>query len=137
MPTPLEEILLIDDSDADNFLHRRVIDKVGCTNNVEVRENGREALEYLEETRANAPSRPTLIFLDLNMPWVDGWEFLQTYEATDGRKPPVIVMLTTSHNPDDRARAEAHSSVADFLLKPLTKESLRQILQKHFPDHGW
>jgi len=136
-PVPLVEILLVDDSDADNFLHQRVIKKLGCTNHVETCENGREALDYLESTKGSEPSRPSLIFLDLNMPAVDGWEFLARYEEADGRQPPIIVMLTTSHNPDDRTRAEAHPSVSDFLIKPLTKDSLREVLHKFFPSHGW
>ena len=135
-PYPLEEILLVDDSEADNFLHKRVIKKVGCSARVEVREDGREALEYLDSTRGTDPPLPSLIFLDLNMPAVDGWEFLEAYQKRDGRRPPIIVMLTTSHNPDDRTRAESHSCVSDFLTKPLTPESLQAVLDKFFPNRG-
>lgn len=132
----LEEILLVDDSEADNFIHRRVITKAACANRVAVCEDGQEALDYLASTRDAVPPRPSLIFLDINMPRMDGWEFLKAYESAGQANSPVVVMLTTSCNPDDRSRAESYSSVSAFLSKPLSRESLGAVLQTLFPAHG-
>lgn len=68
---------------------------------------------------------------------MDGWEFLNEYNKLKGidTHPKMIMMLTTSLNPDDRKRAEENSRINDFLTKPLTEESLKSIIQKHFKDY--
>lgn len=75
-------------------------------------------------------------FLDINMPVMDGWEFLNEYNKLKGidTHPKMIMMLTTSLNPDDRKRAEENSRINDFLTKPLTEESLKMLIEKHFKE---
>lgn len=133
----LEEILLVDDSEADNFLHQRVIKKLGCVDRVTVCEDGQEALDYLSGSDGSPPPRPDLIFLDINMPRIDGWQFLEEYARGSGVRCPVIVMLTTSTNPDHRAQAERNDALSAFETKPLTADSLRAVLHRFFPDRGW
>ena len=127
-------VLLIDDNQATNFLHTRVLKKSQLVGYVKACHGGAEALEYI--TTANQDDiypRPDIIFLDINMPGMSGWEFLEAYQALpeDQRGGIVIIMLTTSLNPDDRRRAESYSEINDFQEKPLTVEHLTQILAKH------
>lgn len=129
----LRKILLVDDDEATNFLHRIIIEEVGCCEVVDVREDGVELLDYL---RDNSPlsSWPDLLFLDINMPRMDGWQFLEHYSTLDPslRDDMVIVILSTSVNPDDIKRAKAHEMVHEFMSKPLTPEKLNSLVESYF-----
>lgn len=126
MTRPLKEVLLVDDSDADNYLHTRVLKQTGLVEHVRVARDGHEAMVYLQA----AHPLPDLVFLDINMPRMNGWELLDALSEfpEERRDFPVIVMLTTSIRPEDRARADASPLVADFVDKPLTVELVRQVV---------
>lgn len=142
MEGTLNCILLVDDDSPTNFLNMEVIGEVEEVNHVQVAETGTEALEYITATGpfvANGTTypRPDLIFLDINMPGMDGWEFLEEYKKLNAahKKRPVIIMLTTSLNPDDERKARAMNEVSGFLTKPLTRESFGDVLRRHFLIH--
>jgi CheY-like chemotaxis protein len=80
--------------------------------------------------------QPDLIFLDINMPVMDGWEFMQVYHKLDENKKgnKVIVMLTTSINPDDKLKASLISEITDFKSKPLFPDNLEELVKKYFPE---
>lgn len=134
--TPLNEILLIDDSESDNFIHSRVIKKAKVTENITIKYSGEEGLEYLKTRINNDYPRPNLIFLDINMPGMDGFEFLEHYEQIDDEQKAdvVIAMLTTSTSPIDRKKAAKFKQLQHFDNKPLTEEGLMNVLRKQFPD---
>ncbi|MFZ6008978.1 MAG: response regulator, partial [Bacteroidota bacterium] len=118
----------------DNFFHERVIRKNNAAEIVLTKTTGTEALKYLKSMNANGDPLPALIFLDINMPGMNGWEFIEEYEKLDkgslGRV--IIIMLTTSENPDDKMKSMKLSVVSDFRTKPLTKETLEEIMVKFF-----
>lgn len=136
MKAKLNCILLVDDSKHDNFLHERVIREAECTEKVVPLESGRVALDYLTTPENGKLSKPDLIFLDINMPGMDGWEFLEAYNELDKSQKGnvVVVMLTTSLNPDDKEKANRIDHIADFINKPLTVEALQEVLDQHFAD---
>ena len=134
MKPKLKTILLIDDDEATNFINKRAIEQIDCTQNIVVKENGIEALEYLTTYLDGAYPQPDLIFLDINMPAMDGWEFLKEYGnlEVNQRAKTVIVMLTTSLNPDDKGKAKVIPLISDFMSKPLTTEKLELIIERYF-----
>ena len=134
MKLKLKSILLVDDDEAANFLHTMIIKQLDCTENIITKENGVEALEYLTSTIDGIYPQPDLILLDINMPIMDGWEFLEEYEKLkdDQLAKSVIVMLTTSLNPDDRKKAEVIPDISGFISKPLSRIKLEDTLEKHF-----
>lgn len=134
MNKKLNCILLVDDDPDDNFFHQRIINKMDITLSIAVAKNGIEALEYLRKENQVIPE---LIFLDINMPKMNGWEFLDQYKLLDPKQKAriTIMMLTTSANPDDIERANAIEDVTGIKTKPLSVEMLTEILETHFQDY--
>jgi len=142
MKKKLNCVLLVDDDEGTNFLNRMEIEKAGIAENIEAVYNGREALEYLTNTgkyKVNGAvfPQPVLILLDINMPVMDGWEFMEAYHKLEENQKGkiIIVMLTTSYNPDDKTRAEKISEISGFKNKPLSQIILEEIMNKYFPDY--
>lgn len=136
MKEKLNCILLIDDDEPTNFINELVIKKAACTQKIVVKQGAREALEYLMSKEDGEHPRPDLIFLDINMPAMNGWDFLEEYRKLDELQKGkiVIVMLTTSLNPDDEEKARKIKEINDFKSKPLTKEILQEILLRYYAD---
>ena len=134
MKRKLDCILLIDDDEEDCFFHQIVIEKMDITNSIATAGNGEEALAYLQKENQVIPE---LIFLDINMPRMNGWEFLEQYKHLDPKRKAriTIMMLTTSVNPADVKRAEQFEDVTGYRCKPLSVEMLSEILEKHFPEY--
>ncbi len=126
-------VMLVDDNEHDNFFHERAIEKSNSETIVVRKQTGIEALEYLKSTQPG-DNHPDLIFLDINMPHMNGWEFLESYNQLDKDRQSraIIIMLTTSSNPEDEAKAKTWNFVADFTTKPLTVETLKKITDRYF-----
>lgn len=123
--TRIKRLMMIDDNEIDQMMYRRVIKRSGMVDEVVGFLWASEALEYLMD-----PASPPvdLILLDVNMPRMDGFEFLQA--ASDAVGPdfaPVVVMLTTSLNPQDYDRAMKYDAVREFLHKPLCLEHITHL----------
>ena len=129
---------MIDDNHADNEYHKIIIAEANVCNHVQVAIDGRKALDYIiksgEVNQSEDFPKPDLIYLDINMPGLNGFEFLEEYHKLDERLKAkvVIIMLTTSLNPDDKIRAMDTKEVAEFENKPLTVEMLHETLEKYF-----
>ncbi|NKI15810.1 response regulator [Spongiibacter sp. KMU-166] len=132
----LSTVLLVDDDAATNFLHRMVIDDYGFAERIDEAYDGQEAIDYLTTQVDGAYPRPEMIFLDINMPRMDGWEFLEAYNQLPSacKGGAVIAMLTTSLNPDDRDKAREFNCVQHYENKPLDEEKLDALLAATFPD---
>ena len=135
MERKLNCVLLIDDDEPTNFLNQIIIESSGCAEEIKTAQSGSEALEYLLQTKSDQTYPcPDLIFLDINMPAMNGWEFLERYRQLDSeRKGKVmIVMLTTSLFPEDKLRSKEIPEISAFENKPLTEEKLDKILKTFF-----
>lgn len=125
--------MLVDDNPYDNFFHERVIRKCDFAQNIVVKLTAMDALAYLRTTPKGENTHPDLIFLDINMPAMDGWEFLEEYSKLEEelQSKIVIVMLSTSQNPEDIEKARKSKVPVDFRTKPLTREMLEEMWQKY------
>ena len=125
-------IMLIDDSETDNFIHSRRINKMAAADRIVIRKHGREGLEYFKSLPE--ADRPDLLFLDINMPVMDGWEFLEAYQCLpeDCRARVTIVMLTTSVGDSDHSRAQTYGVIDGKVDKPLTESKILEIVTTHF-----
>jgi CheY-like chemotaxis protein len=132
----LQCVLLVDDDDSTNFLHKKILKNADIAENVVIALNGKEAIDYLsgKNKEPGTPClQPELILLDINMPLMDGWEFLNAYKNLNNQIDKVIiVMLTTSLNPDDKVRATAIPEISGFQTKPLSIDMINGIVEKHF-----
>jgi CheY-like chemotaxis protein len=133
MKKRLNCIMLIDDDEDDNYFHQIILRKMDIAHHIEVAESGLEALDYLEKGN----EVPDIIFLDINMPGMDGWDFLDEYKKLNAREKTtvIIIMLTTSISPADKEKAEKMPEITSFQSKPMTQEMLNDILERYFSDH--
>lgn len=122
---PIRTILSLDDSEADHYLNELAIREVDSDIRVVECFDGQEALELLEA----ADPFPDVIFVDINMPRMDGFEFLDRYFETwgDTHESTTIMILTSSLHPADRARTEAYPFPCGFMSKPLPGDWLRRV----------
>ena len=133
MKKKLNCVLLVDDDDATNYIHKFIINEINFAEHIKIVENGQEALNYLKSKNDRDYRRPNLIFLDVNMPQMDGWEFLEHYKRLDEEliDKMMVVMLTTSLNPDDKANAETIGYIDRYMTKPLNAKMLRELLLQY------
>jgi len=124
MKKKLNCILLVDDDPDDNYFHQIIINKMNMENKNDIAFNGIEAIAYLKNEHCIPPD---LIFLDLNMPKMNGWEFLEEYKnlSVVQKAKVIIVILTTSANPDHIARLKEIEDVTGFTTKPLSTALLK------------
>lgn len=126
----LYSVLLIDDSDIDNMVNKRVVEKSGFTSQVVVKSSALSAIDYLKEISSEDQELiPDLIFLDIRMPEIDGFGFLDLYKelSANVHQKATIVMLSSSIDSEDYQKAMSNPFVKDFFNKPLSKESANKI----------
>lgn len=131
----LTKILCVDDDAITLMLCKKVIAKAEFASQIETSNNGEEALMYFENLKkekeaSNIVSEPQLIFLDLNMPIMNGWEFLDIFSKSDYYSifPEVkVIVLSSTIDPRDIEKAKQYPMVLNFLSKPITIEMLKSI----------
>ncbi|MBP6460077.1 MAG: response regulator [Crocinitomicaceae bacterium] len=130
----LETILCVDDDPITLMLCKMVITKAMFSNEIVTAKNGEEALNYFDTLKKNNSnnSKPQLIFLDLNMPVMGGWEFLDSFntpEYSDYHNTKIIILSSTI-DPEDLEKSKKYPMVIDFLSKPISKEMLEYLKNK-------
>ena len=125
----IDLVMLVDDNDTDNFIGKRIIEITKFAKRVEVKGSGKAALDYLRENQTNPGNLPSLIFLDINMPIVDGFVFLYEFEKFNEvvRNKCKVIILSSSDNKRDIDKIVNNNHVIKFITKPLTEVALDEI----------
>ena len=127
----LKTLAIVDDDAIFVFLTKKVIEQTNLVDHIKIFDNGLDAINYLKENKDNVDMLPEIILLDLSMPVMDGWQFLDEYILLQPKisKPIKIDIVTSSISPEDVAKARSISVVSEFIIKPVTKEKFNQIVQ--------
>lgn len=126
----IKRFLLVDDNNATNFFNKTIIKKTECVEEVLVAKNGKEALDYLKSGVI-----PEILFLDINMPVMGGWEFLEEFQKLDNdlkKSVIIILMIGTKLNKEEVEKAKSFSEVKEFQDKMLTKDVVCDIVAKYY-----
>ncbi len=131
----VRSMVVIDDNTISNILVTKLVEYEKVTNNLRTFQYAVQALEYLSKAaQYEIHNFPEIIFLDVNMPQMDGWEFLQEYMQlpTEATKNCHLFMLSSSISESDIEKAKNYSVVTDYISKPITREILKDIRKKYF-----
>ena len=133
MPANLNHIVLVDDNETTSFLNNRLLGRLALADQVSTFARADEAFEQLWGDDQGGSTAPDLVFVDLKMPGVSGFEFLELYNALPQpvQDRTVMAVLTTSMHGADTARVAQYPNV-EYLTKPLTEEKMRKLLEKRF-----
>lgn len=124
------DVVVIDDDAVVLFLHKVLIQKSSLPSNVNAFSSAGQALEFM---RQRSTRKNLLIFLDINMPDINGWDFLDYLNRLSFSKKIFVIMVTSSINRSDRNRAEQYPLILDYLEKPLSKQACEELYMKLLP----
>lgn len=126
----IKNLTLIDDDEVFVYLTRKTLNKSKLVDQVQVFENGLDALNFIKGNVGNREILPEVIFLDLSMPIMDGWQFLDEYSKLklELMNKITIYICSSSISPDDVSRAKSINTVSDFIFKPITSQKLCEIV---------
>ena len=133
----IKNLFLVDDDEIFTFLTKRTIEETKLVDQIKIFNNGQDAIEFLEKAAGSKELLPEVILLDINMPILDGWGFLEEFislQPSMGKRITIYV-VSTSISPFDLERAKNISGVSDFIIKPITKAGLINILGSLSPDN--
>lgn len=133
----LSGILLVDDDPTTNYLHKRLLESYQVAHRIEIANDGEEAIQLITNylKSGNEDKLPKVVFVDIDMPFMDGFQFLETYKDLDfsSKDSVVVAVLTSSISQRDKKRAREFPIDA-FFVKPLTKDKVMELMADHF---GW
>jgi CheY-like chemotaxis protein len=127
----MKQVFLIDDDEVFVFLTKKIIERSEVDVQLSVFKNGQEAIDFLERAASDTELLPDVILLDLNMPVMDGWEFLSIYKTFNLREKKHIELyvVTSSISPYEVERARNIKEVQEFIVKPIAKEKFKEIIE--------
>jgi CheY-like chemotaxis protein len=121
-------IFLVDDDHIYQFTAKKTLETMGLAEQVSVFMNGASAIQYIKDNLANHDALPDVIFLDINMPVMDGWQFVQEFEQLEVAKPISVYMVSSSVDESDMKRSREFSVITDYIIKPVGRTRFQQLL---------
>lgn len=132
MPDAKHIVCLIDDDNIYQYTARVILEATGLAKQIQSFYNGSEAIDYLTDPKNFVSDLlPDVIFLDINMPIMDGWEFLEEYNKFSAKlpKPITVYMVSSSVNSSDMQKSRSYKSVADYLVKPVNRSKYQELME--------
>lgn len=126
----IELACIIEDDPLHLLITKKYIELSGFVDDVLVYKNGKEAFKTLKDRSIKGERLPQVIFLDLNMPVWDGWQFLDEFTRSNIEEQVTICILTSSNNEEDIKRAERYSSINNYLIKPIGLDELIEVFDE-------
>jgi len=132
MPQDKFNIYLVDDDRIYQFTAKKTLETIDLTQNISIFSNGEEAIEHIKEKLEQPHSLPDVIFLDINMPLMDGWQFLDEYVKLDVRlkKNVTIYMVSSSVDEADIKKSKEYEVIKDYIIKPIGRERFEDLLNR-------
>ena len=128
----IDTLYLIDDDEVFLFLTEKIVAYSNKVKNIQTFKNGYEAIEHLKSVKDQPENLPDVIFLDISMPVMDGWNFLEEYKNFNDSfgKKIYVYIITSSIDPKDYEKARSVNEVTDFIIKPVTKEKFQELVKQ-------
>jgi CheY-like chemotaxis protein len=133
MMAPTINLLVIDDDDINIFIIKKIVAKTGFNVEMVSKNDGQLAIDYLASLEDNHERFPHLMLIDINMPILNGWEFLEAYENLSLAVKGDMYMLSSSVYENDIEKAKTYKSIKGFISKPLSIERLTELLKSVTP----
>lgn len=121
-------LLVIDDDDINIFIIKKIVEKTGFEINMVAKSNGLQAIDYIKETIAEHKPLPHLVLIDINMPVMNGWEFVEAYQTLNIEEIVDLYILSSSVYENDIEKTKSYQSVKGFISKPLSIERLKELI---------
>ena len=121
-------LLVIDDDDINIFIIKKIVEKTGFDINMVAKSNGLQAIDYIKETISANQSLPHLVLIDINMPVMNGWEFVEAYQTLNIQETVDLYILSSSVYENDIERTKSYPSVKGFISKPLSIDRLKELI---------
>jgi response regulator of citrate/malate metabolism len=127
-------IAIIDDDTIFQFIGKRFIESFESVNKTLIFSDGKDAIDFLYSKVNDTDKLPDIIFLDINMPVMNGWQFLNRYIKfkSEIEKKIMIYIVSSSNNPDDVIQAKSILEVTDYLIKPINRDKYASILNSFY-----
>ena len=125
-------VFLIDDDNIYQFTARKILESTGLAKHIQSFYNGREAITYFkDDSNLISETFPDVIFLDINMPVMNGWEFLEEYQELYGNfpKPVVVYVVSSSIDSYDMKKSREYKGVSDYIVKPVTRIKYQELIE--------
>ncbi len=124
----INNVWIIDDDKILTYVLKRMLASINVFENIEIFQNGKEAFNQLTKALTERELLPDIILLDLNMPVMDGWQFLDEFERLDFNKKITLYIVSSSIDTQDHEKAANYTVVSDFLVKPIGKKQIEQLV---------
>ncbi|WP_179348716.1 response regulator [Winogradskyella pacifica] len=121
---------IVEDDPMHLFITKKYMELSGFVEKILVCKNGKEVYDTLKAMFLNSEKLPQIIFLDLNMPIWDGWQFLDEFTKIPIEQKVIIYILTSSNSEEDIKRAEQYSLKSNYLIKPINQGQLKSVLEE-------
>lgn len=122
-------LLVIDDDDINIFIIKKIVEKTGFDIDMVSKSNGQQAIDYIKNAIDANEVLPNLILIDINMPVMNGWEFIEAYQKLGIEMPVDLYILSSSVYENDIEKTKSYDSVKGFISKPLSMERLTELIR--------